>query len=81
MLNFGFLKERQWNSRIYDLKDKEEKEQYDYIIAVLKDLDWVVNDLVTVTTADKKKANIHVGVKKDKTTEIWLIKHGFERAL
>ena len=77
MMGFGAI--QQWNSRSFNLNEEEELEKFQELRETLQDFDFTWKKLLYLYS-ESNFANIHVQLRSNKTMEIWLIKHGFERA-
>ena len=75
-----FRKVRVYNSRNFNLDNFADHMEYEWILHTLRSFDFALKKIVTVTTEDNSKGNIHVELKSNMTLETWLVKHGFEEA-
>lgn len=72
----GIKKLRRYNSKIYNLSNTYDFEEFYGIIDTLNDFDFATKNMKILYTGDFKKASIHVETK-EKMLEIWLVKHLF----
>lgn len=76
MFSWQNMKNRQYNSRIYDLTNSKDFTQFYDIVDVLNDFDFAVHNVKLVYNGDYTRATIHVETKQE-MMEIWLVKHQF----
>lgn len=79
MFSWQNMKNRQYNSRIYDLTNSKDFTQFYDIVDVLNDFDFAVHNVKLVYNSDYTRATIHVETKQE-MMEIWLVKHQFVEA-
>lgn len=79
MFSWKNRKNRQYNSRIYDLTNTKDFAQFCVIVDTLNDFDFAVHNVEIVYNGDYTRSTIHVETKQE-MMEIWLVKHQFEEA-
>ena len=78
-MKWGIRRIQKWNSRIFDLSDPEDLMKYRELQRTLRDFDFTWLRLCDIYSL-KNLAYIQVELKPNDTMEIWLLKHGFEKA-
>lgn len=79
MFSWNNRKNRQYNSRVYDLTNTKDFTQFYDTVDTLNDFDFALSNLKLVYIGDYQKATIHVETKQE-MMEIWLVKHQFVEA-